>query len=516
MQHRYSDRPNPKVTVFQRLATKVLASIVALLAIQRYVAVFRDSLIDDAFIQLQYAQTLATSGTWGFFGDRLTNTATSPLNVVLTALAGLMSPSMLDAVVWLTALEMLAILILLLLASRKLFDGYAFGAVAFVACVANPLVVSTIGLEGVLFIAWISAAIYFYAARRWFALAVCLAFLTLTRADGALLFAVFLVALPVTLERKVRFVSIYALTMAPWYAYSWIHLGSLVPDTLKIKVFQQAFMEWGPYRHGPPHYLYVFPMATLFSVAMLPFGAFLLTTSHRSARRVAAILAAFASLHFVAYTAIKVPPYHWYYVNEVVACALIGSLGLAALLQRGFSRTGAGTATVLAGLALPIVGIVAVTYPDSLHTVEMPIHSNWAPPEVYKQIGLWIRDHTDPASTILCGGEIGTVAYYSERHLINEFSDMNLITDSVASSPLRDTPVVGPLLGMNYYWRRRQPPLAPPHYSLTAARVKSWAREGVVPGLPMSWDVSSRFVQRSMWGRHMRYTLSLSSDNVVK
>jgi hypothetical protein len=492
------------------------ASLVALLVIHRYVAVFKDSLIDDAFIQLQYAQTLATSGTWGFFGDRLTNTATSPLNVVLSALAGLIAPSMVDAVVWLTALEMLAILIFLLLAGRTLFDSYAFGAIAFVACVANPLVVSTIGLEGVLFITSISAAMYFFAAGRWSALAVGLALLTLTRADGALLFAVFLVALPVSLEKKGRFVLIYALTLAPWYAYSWIHLGSLLPDTLKIKVFQRAFAAWGPYPHGPLLYLRAFPIATLFSVAMLPFGVFLFTTSNRSARRVAAIIAAFAALHFIAYSAISVPPYHWYYVNQVVACALIGSLGLAALIQRQFSRTGAGRAIALAGMAIPAFGIVAATYPDSLRTVEMPIHSNWATHEMYKQMGLWIRDHTDPASTILCVGEIGTVAFYSQRYLINEFSDMNLITESIASSSFRNKPLVGSLLGLNYYWRRMQPPLAPPQYRLQAARVDSSVKDGAAPGSLMSWDVSTRFVQWSTPGRRMRYTLVPANERIVK
>jgi hypothetical protein len=501
--------------VFQRPATRVIAFFAAFVGLHRYVSVFRDSLIDDAFIQLQYAHTLAATGTWGFFADRVTNTATSPLNVILGALAGMIAPSMIDAVVWLTALEMLAILVFLLLTGKRLFHSYAFGAVAFVACVANPLVVSTIGLEGVLFITWICAAIYCFVAGRWSALAVCLALLTLTRADGALLFAVFLVALPVRLEMKGRFVLIYALTMAPWYAYSWIHLGSFLPDTLKIKVSQQAFMEWGPYRHGPLHYLFVFPAATVFAVVMLPFGIFLLTTSHRSARRVAAIIAAFAALHFVAYTALKVPPYHWYYVNQVVACALIGSLGLAALLQRGFSRPGAGAATVLAGIAIPIVGIIAATYPNSLHAVEMPIHSNWATPEMYKQMGLWIRDHTDPATTILCGGEIGTVAFYSQRHLVNEFSDMNVITDSVASSS-RGTRLIGRLLGMNYYWRRLQPPLPAAQYSLRVARVRANAEPGAAEASAMSWDVSSRFVERSMYGRHMRYTLDRTTVGIGK
>jgi hypothetical protein len=136
---------------------------------------------------------------------------------------------------------------------------------------------------------------------------------------------------------------------------------------------------------------------------------------------------------------------------------------------------------------------------------------------MYKRMGLWIRDHTDPASTILCVGEIGTVAFYSERYLINEFSDMNLITESIANSSFRGKPIVGPLLGLNYYWRRTLPPLAPPQYRLQAARVDAAMKDGpAAPGSLMSWDVSTRFVQWSTPGRRMRYTLVPASERVVK
>jgi len=498
--------------VFQRSATTLGAAIVALLAIQRYVAVFKDALIDDAFIQLQYGQTLATSGTWGVFVDRVTNTATSPLNVVLTALAGLMAPTMLDAVVWLTALEMLALLVFLLLASRKLFDGYAFGALAFVACVANPLVVSTIGLEGVLFITWIGAAIYCFAAGRWSALAVCLALLTLTRADGALLFAVFLVALPVNLGTKVRFVAIYALTMVPWFAFSWVHLGSVLPDTLQIKMGQPAFQAYGTYRHGPMFYVRTFPVAAVLSIAMLPFGAFLLATAHRPARKVAAIIAAFGALHFIAYTALKVPPYHWYYLNEVVACALVGSLGLASVLHDRLSAARARTVVLLAGMAIPVAGIVAVT--GSVHPLEVPIHSNWGTHATYKEMGLWLRDHTDPAATILCGGEFGTLAFYSQRLLINEFSDMNVMTDVIARKVRRDGPIADALFRMNYYWRRQQPPVARPQYRLDMNRPRFGELSAAAEGSIMSWQMTTRFIQRVTPNRRVLFALRPSTPAV--
>ena len=54
----------------------------AFAALSLYALSFRDTYVDDAYITLQYARNLAEHGTWGFFPDRATNTATSPLNVV--------------------------------------------------------------------------------------------------------------------------------------------------------------------------------------------------------------------------------------------------------------------------------------------------------------------------------------------------------------------------------------------------------------------------------------------------
>lgn len=56
-----------------------------------YLFLFRDTLIDDAFITLSYARSLVTSATWGFYPDHVSNTATSPFNVMLLALASLVT-----------------------------------------------------------------------------------------------------------------------------------------------------------------------------------------------------------------------------------------------------------------------------------------------------------------------------------------------------------------------------------------------------------------------------------------
>src|SRR5882724_8946587 len=57
----------------------------ALGAIAVYLSLFRGALIDDAYITLQWARTLADSGTWGFYPGLTANSQTSPLNALLLA-----------------------------------------------------------------------------------------------------------------------------------------------------------------------------------------------------------------------------------------------------------------------------------------------------------------------------------------------------------------------------------------------------------------------------------------------
>jgi len=69
-----------------RDARTCLAVVVLAAAVFTYLMVLRTALIDDAFITLRYAKTLLKSGTWGFYPGHISNTATSPLNVLLLAL----------------------------------------------------------------------------------------------------------------------------------------------------------------------------------------------------------------------------------------------------------------------------------------------------------------------------------------------------------------------------------------------------------------------------------------------
>ena len=114
----------------------VLYGVLAV-ALYFYLTLFKDALVDDAFITLRYVKTLRSSGTWGFFAGYVSNTATSPLNVLLLTLASTMTPTPIDAVIWLTLAELL-VLAMFLRGIGRLLSLDLFAALAFLSLVLNP------------------------------------------------------------------------------------------------------------------------------------------------------------------------------------------------------------------------------------------------------------------------------------------------------------------------------------------------------------------------------------------
>ena len=116
------------------VAAVALGAALLLAALFLYVRALAPTFTDDAFITFTYARTLARSLTWGFFPGRPANTATSPLNVVLTALAGGAAGSIEAGAEWLAAALYTAVAAVLGLLSRRLFGGYAFAVAASSRC----------------------------------------------------------------------------------------------------------------------------------------------------------------------------------------------------------------------------------------------------------------------------------------------------------------------------------------------------------------------------------------------
>ncbi|MGH3710420.1 MAG: hypothetical protein ACRDRQ_20450 [Pseudonocardiaceae bacterium] len=113
------------------------------------------ALIDDAYITLDYARTLARHGQWALEPGHQANTATSPLNVLV--LAGLIVLS--GAPVWSVGVLLVATLAVtggaLSVICARLGYRQLAAAIAVGLLVVNPLLISTIGLETYLGWRWL-------------------------------------------------------------------------------------------------------------------------------------------------------------------------------------------------------------------------------------------------------------------------------------------------------------------------------------------------------------------------
>ncbi len=341
--------------------TGTIAAVAGAIALFRYLAAFSATYIDDTFITLQYADTLLRSHCWGFSPGRPTNTATSPLNVAITALGGALTGSVLDAVTWITTAEFGAMFIVLYLISKKLFGGFLFGGLAFVAFVANPLLLSTLGLETVLFTLVFLVSLLFFLHHRWFVLALSLGLLTLTRAEGVLFFLICLVAMPVSAAVRTRCALLYGLVLLPWYLFSWVYLGSLVPDTLLIKKGQEAWAGVSFSTGLTAYYLRRFPISTASSFAMLPVVGLVWGRATPLVRTVGALVVSYGVLHYAGYAALRVPPYHWYYAPLVLASVMLGALGAACAFESGMLRPALGKVVARLSFVVPVAGLVVLS-----------------------------------------------------------------------------------------------------------------------------------------------------------
>ncbi len=120
-------------------------------------------------------------------------------------------------------------------------------------------------------------------------------------------------------------------------------------------------------------------------------------------------------------------------------------------------------------LAAPLIGLLLVAQQKDFRFDEPPIHSNWATARRYEEIAIALRDRVEPTAPVVISAEIGTLAYYSQRILVNEMSDMNVTTDLIDKHPYMRTRVIGEVLTFAMRHRRRLDPLPPPRYQLLQA-----------------------------------------------
>ncbi len=482
------------------VARQILIWGVIAVALFCYARIFQRTYIDDTYITLQYVRNLADHFTWGFFPGQTTNTATSPLNVIVLAGAAKVTGSALTAVALMMAIEWTLTLAVLLRISRQITGTAHAGVLIFAIIATNPLLLSAIGLEGSLYILLLLTALLMSLTGRWLPLAVAVGLLTITRPEGVLFLGLLLICLPGTWRVRGGVILVWGLTILPWYLFSWVRLGSLIPDTLLIKVDQQPWEGTTLFVNGPLLYLDRYPAATIGSVwplLFLPLAIPALRRSTAVARRAMAALALYGVAHYLAYSALGVPPFHWYYTHEVVAIAVLGGLGAAEALRWLTRRSGRiGRLLAWPATTLPAATLITLLAGTGDPLGQAAIHSNWARPDQYRAIAATIGTEVAPGETIDFRGEVGTLAYYSDRYLLDPFTDMRRTSAAIDRLRTGQSAPVGWLLDLNFLWRDDPAPIPAPTYVIDfgAPRVPPGADPTSDPNYVDAWITWSHWV----------------------
>lgn len=411
------------------------------LGLSLYLYFFVGIYIDDAFITLSYVKTLTSSGVWGMSEAVPSNAATSPLNVLLLACVTMVTRNAVLAVFLLTITLALLTFLGLRVFSRQIFrsDVFAYGATALLY--SNPLLISTMGLESLLVVCLLVAVCVAFHSRRYLMLGLTVGLLVLARPDGvitAFIVAVLLLRRPVA--DLARYLCAMLIILCPWYLYSWTYLGSLVPDTFLIKLVERSWERYDFY-NGILLYLERFPTETAVAVAMclLLIPAVFILRKNRSTAVLTIILLGTAALQYVAYSLMRVPPYHWYYACSIASGAILGSSALLLAFRNCYWPKFVIVVVVAAG--------VIVSLWDARRWGEMPINSNWATVYQYRTIAKWIDDNYSGRSFQIWG-ELGVIQYYSTADAIDIFSDRRWILDVFMKTEARS--IVDRIIQINF------------------------------------------------------------------
>lgn len=417
------------------------------------------AMIDDAYITMDYARTLAQHGQWAMEPGHQSNTATSPLNVVL--LAGLI---VLSGVPVVSAGVMLIASLAVTGAALSVTCvrlGYSrwLAAMAVALLAVNPLLISTIGLETYLGLALVAVLGSAVIARRPVATGVVCGLLVLTRPDlvafalAALLAATASSPAGTRVRRFVQVLGIAGVVALPWFAASWWWLGSAIPDTLLFKVTEVwvgnsfAVGLWY-YLLGYPHAiaLSLLPVAGLVVLAL--WSAVRTRRSGGEAGLLGVVWGLGAVLHIAVYLLLRTPPYHWYYAPAIGALSMLAVLGIGGLSRR-------------IQLTVSMIGVALIAASAMFLAVRpwtvMPISSNWAAPAEYAALAARVPS----GATVESFGEVGTVAYFCDCTVVDRLSDRAQVADLLRAKRAAAGPVARTLLDWNYHRFKADLPIEP-------------------------------------------------------
>lgn len=369
---------------------------------------------DDPFITYRYAENL--SHGLGFVynpGERVLST-TTPLFTLALAIFGRVFPDLPRLAVWLGAASLVAGGLLLWDLARA-WETPLAGWVWLLLYPSFPLLVTTLGSEMPLYIAWILGSFACYARDRNFSAALLSALAVLTRPDGLIVPLLLAFHFLSQKRRSIPWAAVFAflIVVLSWFVFAWLYFGSPLPVTLAAKQ-QQGSMEIS--QRFAQGFLTTFRPYSLRWTYWIEACLALVGLGYAGWRaRRWLLLLAWAVVYFVAYTLLGVSRYFWYYAPLLPALLALVGLGVTALVglgRRVFSWLSQPALATLVALVL-----ILPSFAGQALGVQRSL-SQTARLDIYRAVGEWLNANL-PSTASVGALEVGIIGYYARRPMVD-------------------------------------------------------------------------------------------------
>jgi hypothetical protein len=284
----------------------------------------------------------------------------------------------------------------------------------------------------------------------------------------------------------------------PWFAWSWIVLGSAVPDTLLIKAAMRTTQAPYAFAEGPLNMYLGFPAVTVLSflpailgiVALLTwvgawlrnrFGAGVGPISGQANGFIPVVLLGLGGmLHYLVYSALNAPVFHWYYSWSIISLTYLSALSAGALTGLRDPAIGeAGNvarrqpALAVVGLAAALIAVGQVGYDvqHGLPWTQAPYNGNAASPAEYAAVGRAVKPLVGDRP-VRSPGEVGTIAFFCDCEVLDELSDRGIVKSMLDQQKQRSGPLGRFLLDANFRFLDKNLKPTPVDYAIVYTKQK--------------------------------------------
>jgi len=385
---------------------------------------YRSFSFDDAYITYRYARNIASG--LGFVynqGEHVLGT-TTPLYALLLAGLSWLWPNIPLLSVALGGLGWAASIILIYLLGRRTHP--LSGLIAAALLVIEPLMIETLGMETMVYVALCLLALYLQMTRH-IRLAVVVAGLAfLTRWEGVLVFGVVLLAEWLATHRLPwRAGLVFLLVTGPWLVFSQLYFGSIFPNTFFAKVGQ---IKTGLVGGGAdPFWQTLLNIVKarltghwLFRIELIC-GFVGLGVQLRQVVPWWPVLF-WTALYTLGYSTLGVVGFHWYYLPLTPAFALLVAHGVSWLHEWWSYRSRWRWASwaIISLLTLACLwpqGWIFWQFSEGINSIRV---------DSYRKVSAWLAQNTPPDSSVALL-EVGAVGFYTDRYVVDM---MGLVTPS--------------------------------------------------------------------------------------